>query len=73
MLLVCNAPDKVDEVLAGWQPQPDPIRAARIDRLCVLVEQRDCLEKKNPAGVSLRNGRYAAGLAAIETIAARFT
>ena len=73
MLLVCNAPDKVDEVLAGWQPQPDPIRAARIDRLCVLPEQRDCQEKKNPAGVSLRNGSYAAGLAAIETIAAKFT
>ena len=33
MLLVCNAPDKVGEVLAGWHPAPDPIRAARLERL----------------------------------------
>jgi beta-N-acetylhexosaminidase len=33
MLLVCNAPDKVDDVLARWHPTPDTTRAARIARL----------------------------------------
>ena len=33
MLLVCNAPDAVAELLASWQPVADPIRAARIGRL----------------------------------------
>jgi beta-N-acetylhexosaminidase len=33
MLLVCNAPDAVGEVLMSWQPRPDPVRAARIARL----------------------------------------
>jgi beta-N-acetylhexosaminidase len=33
MLLVCNAPDKVGEVLDHWHPAPEPLRAARLDRL----------------------------------------
>jgi beta-N-acetylhexosaminidase len=33
MLLVCNSPDAVGELLARWRPQPDPVRAARIERL----------------------------------------
>lgn len=33
MLLVCNAPEAAAEVLARWQPIPDPQRAARIARL----------------------------------------
>ncbi|NWG29949.1 MAG: beta-N-acetylhexosaminidase [Rhodocyclaceae bacterium] len=33
MLLVCNAPEAVAEVLTHWQPAPDPQRAARIARL----------------------------------------
>ena len=33
MLLVCNAPDAVAEVLRRWQVTPDPVRAARIGRL----------------------------------------
>jgi len=33
MLLVCNAPDAADEVLARWRPAPDPLRAGRADRL----------------------------------------
>jgi beta-N-acetylhexosaminidase len=33
MLLVCNAPDAVGELLDRWQPQPDPIAAMRISRL----------------------------------------
>ena len=33
MLLVCNAPDDVGEVLERWQPEFDPQRSARIARL----------------------------------------
>ena len=33
MLLVCNAPDKVAEVLDDWHYQPDPVRAGRVARL----------------------------------------
>ena len=33
MLLVCNAPDAVAELLARWQPTPDPARARRVERL----------------------------------------
>jgi beta-N-acetylhexosaminidase len=33
MLLVCNALDAVAEVLAAWQPQPEPERSQRIMRL----------------------------------------
>lgn len=33
MLLVCNAPEAVARVLDEWQPQPDPQRAWRIERL----------------------------------------
>ncbi|MFN4148797.1 MAG: glycoside hydrolase family 3 N-terminal domain-containing protein, partial [Rhodocyclaceae bacterium] len=33
MLLVCNAPEAVANVLARWQPMPDPKRAARVAAL----------------------------------------
>lgn len=33
MLLVCNAPDSVGDLLARWAPAPDPVRAARVERL----------------------------------------
>jgi len=33
MLLVCNAPDAVGELLARWRPILDPVRAQRIERL----------------------------------------
>lgn len=33
MLLVCNAPDAVAQVLDGWRPESDPRRAARVARL----------------------------------------
>jgi len=33
VLLVCNKPDFVDELLAQWQPQAQPKRAARITNL----------------------------------------
>lgn len=33
MLLVCNAPDAVGELLERWSPKADPMRAARVARL----------------------------------------
>jgi beta-N-acetylhexosaminidase len=33
MLLVCNTPDAVGDVLKRWQPEFDPLRSARIERL----------------------------------------
>lgn len=33
MLLVCNAPEAVGELLSGWEPPADAERSARIDRL----------------------------------------
>lgn len=33
MLLVCNAPNAVGEVLERWRPEFDPVRSARIARL----------------------------------------
>lgn len=33
MMPVCNKPESVRELLAGWQPEPDPLRGARIARL----------------------------------------
>ena len=33
MLLVCNAPGSVGDVLERWQPEFDPVRSARIARL----------------------------------------
>ena len=33
MLLVCNTPDAVTELLARWQPVLDPVRSQRIERL----------------------------------------
>ena len=33
MMPVCNMAEKLDELLAGWHPQLDPVRSARIARL----------------------------------------
>lgn len=33
LLLVCNSPDAVGELLANWQPPGDPLRAQRVERL----------------------------------------
>jgi len=33
MLLVCNAPEAVGEVLGNWRPQIDPVRSARVAAL----------------------------------------
>lgn len=69
MYLVCNAADKVDEVLANWQPADLPARGRRIAR---LLERRGVAVNDDPAGYSAPEGLRVAGLAAIETIALRF-
>lgn len=47
MLLVCNAPDAVGEVLMSWQSRPDPGRAARIARLLPRQPARARAELEN--------------------------
>jgi beta-N-acetylhexosaminidase len=50
MLLLCNAPDKVDEVLVQWSPVLDPVRCARIERLAPSLAAEPAGHwKKNPA------------------------
>jgi beta-N-acetylhexosaminidase len=58
MLLICNAPDAVADVLANWQPRPDPVRAARIARIAP-----DAPWNQDAA-------RYAAGMAVVERLVA---
>lgn len=36
VLLVCNAPDAVSELLERWQPDYDPVRSQRLERLLPL-------------------------------------
>ena len=58
VLLVCNAPDAVASVLENWKPGHDPVRSARLARLAPATGwQQDA-------------ARYAAGKAAVESIAA---
>ena len=33
MLLVCNAPEAVESVLANWDPELDPVRQRRVGKL----------------------------------------
>jgi beta-N-acetylhexosaminidase len=47
MLLVCNAPDKVGEVLERWQPTADSARSARIARLLPAQPARAWAELKD--------------------------
>jgi len=58
MLLICNAPDAVADVLANWKPVPDPVRAARIARIVPGAAWRQDVT------------RYAAGRAAVESLTA---
>jgi beta-N-acetylhexosaminidase len=62
MLLVCNAPDAVGDLLARWQPKPDAARAARIAGLVPSKAGTPWLDLKN-------NERYEAGLRAAAQIA----
>jgi len=58
MLLICNAPDAVAQVLDNWKPAHDPVRAARLARL-------------SPAsGWQHDADRYAAGKSAVERVLA---
>lgn len=63
MLLVCNAPDAVGDLLGRWQPEHDPVRSARVGR---LLPEADA-----PTGERLaRDARYLAGIqAAMELVA----
>ena len=56
MLLICNAPDAVAQVLDNWKPAADPVRAARLARF------------SPPAGWQQDAARYAAGKAAVESL-----
>jgi beta-N-acetylhexosaminidase len=58
MLLICNSPDAVADVLGNWTPTPDPVRAARIARIAPGIPLL-----KNPT-------RLAAGKAAVATLCA---
>ncbi len=57
MLLICNAPDAVAQVLDHWTPVPDPLRSARVSKL--LPQEA---WQQNTA-------RYAAGRAVVESLA----
>jgi beta-N-acetylhexosaminidase len=58
MLLICNAPEAVAQVLENWKPATDPVRAARVGRLLpARTWQQDAV-------------RYAAGQAAVESLTA---
>ena len=61
MLLVCNAPDAVGELLARWQVQAEPARTRRVERL--LPTQR-ALQWENLASAPA----YAAGIAAAQRL-----
>jgi beta-N-acetylhexosaminidase len=62
MLLVCNAPEAVGELLDRWRPERDPVRAARIAPLLPIsaASERSCL---------VADPRYQAGLTAIAELA----
>jgi beta-N-acetylhexosaminidase len=62
MLLVCNSPAAVGELLARWRPQPDPISAARIAR---LFPNRPA----SPWQDMTKEGAYQAGLSVIRRLA----
>jgi beta-N-acetylhexosaminidase len=58
MLLVCNAPDAVEDLLRRWRPSRDALRSGRLARLA-------------PASVwAMDSVRHAAGRAAIDILAA---
>lgn len=61
MLLVCNQPERVGEVLERWQAAPDAVRAARLQRLLPTVSA--------PSWASLANDHeYQQGLAQIAAL-----
>ena len=63
MLLVCNSPDSVCDLLARWQEPLDPVRSARIERLLPTIAV--------PAASALRTDPlYLAGVGFAETLTA---
>lgn len=56
MLLVCNAPEAVGELLARWRPVLDPVRAQRVERLLPTGVALDWRALKN-------DPRYLSGVA----------
>lgn len=64
MLLVCNAPESVDELLARWKPGPDPMRTARVEKL--IPRTRPDLAADGLSG----DAQYALGRQAIEALTA---
>lgn len=58
MLLVCNAPDKADEVLQRWRPGFDRKRSERIGRLLA----------DSPSTVDLENSRYVSGVETVRSL-----
>lgn len=59
MLLVCNAPDVVGDVLENWKPEIDPLRGKRVEALIPKASAKDW-------GALQSDGAY---LAAQQTIA----
>ncbi len=59
VLLVCNAPDAVGDLLVRWQPMPDPVRSARIARLLPTL----------PAPTLDGHPQYAAGVEVSKALA----
>jgi beta-N-acetylhexosaminidase len=57
LLLVCNSPDAIGELLANWQPRRDPLRAQRAQRLL------PCTPALDWAGLQ-HDSTYLAGVAA---------
>lgn len=63
MLLVCNSPESVGELLARWQEPIDPVRSARIERLLPA--------KPAPAASALKSDPlYLAGVGFAEALTA---
>jgi beta-N-acetylhexosaminidase len=63
MLLVCNAPESVDQLLAAWRPLPDPQRTRRVGRLQPAQPGQDMASLQRDAG-------YQDGLRDIATLSA---
>ena len=50
MLLVCNSPESVGDVLTSWQPTVDPVRGKRVENLLSAQPAQDWRSlQKNPA------------------------
>ncbi|MDD5250536.1 MAG: beta-N-acetylhexosaminidase [Rhodocyclaceae bacterium] len=64
MLLVCNAPDAVGELLERWHPAPDPLRSRRT---ACLLPSRPAPDRQELE----RHAAYQAGRAAIAQLIAR--